>query len=182
MSNPPRHTTSTDDAVRVVFVCLGNICRSPTAEGVLRQLVNDAGLEDRVVVDSAGTSAYHAGDGPDPRSTAAAARHGVRLTGQSRQFVVQDFDRFDHLVAMDAANFGNLQRVARDAHDLERISLLRQWSPGRLGPDPAVRSDVPDPYYEADDGFETVFHICAAGCRGILHTIQHTIQQQLTSP
>lgn len=172
MSNRSTPSSQDHDPTRVVFVCLGNICRSPTAEGVLRNLVDTAELGDHIFIDSAGTSAYHAGDPPDRRSTAAAARHGVQLRGQSRQFVVSDFDRFDHIIAMDSANMRNIRRLARSEMDMARVSLLRQWSEGTVGPDSSINADVPDPYYDADDGFETVFQICAAGCRGILHSIR----------
>ena len=148
----------------------------------MRHLVADADIGHFVVIDSAGTSAYHAGDPPDRRSTAAAALHGVRLGGQSRQFVVEDFDRFDHIIAMDTQNLRNLRSLARGPDDLARLSLLRQWRPEHDGPDKHVTADVPDPYYDADDGFETVFRICNVACTAILATLQrhqHSVSPEL---
>ncbi len=156
--------------LRICFVCLGNICRSPTAEGVMLQLVADANLGDQIRVDSAGTSAYHAGERADPRSRAAARRHGIDLTSRSRQFVVSDFDRFDHVVAMDAANMGALRRLARNDADRERLSFLRSWD----ATTPGSTLDVPDPYYGAGDGFEHVFQICRRGCEGLLDALVAT--------
>lgn len=153
----------------VCFVCLGNICRSPTAEGILRHLAEKSGR--KLEIDSAGTSAYHQGDAPDRRSVAAARAQGIELTGQSRQFVVADFDRFDHIVAMDGSNLRNLRKLARSPADLARLSLLRQWRVGHDGPDDSVSKGVPDPYYEGNDGFHTVFAICMAGCEGLLESL-----------
>lgn len=149
--------------LRVCFVCLGNICRSPTAEGVTRRLLDEAGLSDQIEVDSAGTSAYHVGEPPDRRSTAAAARRGVRLSGASRQVVPQDFERFDYLVAMDRQNVAALRRSARNDAERARIHLLRDFDP-----DSPPQSEVPDPYYGGPNGFDTVLDICEAGCRGLL--------------
>ncbi len=174
-----RHPHGQERGVRLCFVCLGNICRSPTAEAIMRHLVANADVGPFVVIDSAGTSAYHAGDPPDRRSTAAAARHGVRLDGQSRQFTVEDFERFDHIIAMDGQNLRNLRRLARGPADLARLSLLRQWRPEHDGPDMCVTADVPDPYYDVDDGFETVFRICTVACSAILATL---LRQSSVSP
>ncbi len=148
--------------VRVCFVCLGNICRSPTAEGIFRQIVAEAGADAWIDIDSAGTSAYHAGDPPDRRSAAAAAAQGVQLSGRSRQVTPADFDAFDYVVAMDSANLGNLRRIAPTPAHGTKLSLLRDWDPASRG------QDVPDPYYGGSDGFNEVFRICDAGCRGLL--------------
>src|SRR5690606_33971997 len=108
-----RYRYAVDELMRICFVCLGNICRSPTAEGVMRALVEQAGLGRRVVVDSAGTGAWHVGELPDPRSRAAAKKRGYELVHRARKFTAQDFDRFDLVVAMDRDNYSNLQRLAR---------------------------------------------------------------------
>ena len=157
--------------VAVCFVCLGNICRSPTAEGVMIQLVSDAGLRDLIRIDSAGTGAYHVGERADARSRAAAEARGVVLESRARLFVQEDFERFDYIVAMDRKNLTHMQRMASaDAHR-GKLSLLRAYdaSSGSL--------DVPDPYYE--DNFDEVFDICAAGCRGLLQhiTARHRLAQ-----
>lgn len=151
----------------VCFVCLGNICRSPTAEGVFRHLLREAGLEDAVVVDSAGTAAYHAGESPDRRSTATARERGIVLEGQARRFEEGDFERFDYVVAMDKSNEQNLHRLAPDDAAEEKIHLLRDFDPD--SPDGA---EVPDPYYGGADGFTAVLDICLAGCAGLLAHIR----------
>ena len=151
--------------IRVCFVCLGNICRSPTAEGVFRSLVAQAGLSDRIVVDSAGTGAHHEGEPPDPRSTAAAAEHGVTLTGRARLFSADDFERFDYVVAMDRDNYEALRRLTT-ASDPAPVMLLDF--------DPASENgiDVPDPYYAGRSGFANVFDLCRAGSVGLLATLR----------
>ncbi len=148
--------------VKVLFVCLGNICRSPTAEGVFRKLVAARGLEDAYTVDSAGTSAWHQGEPPDPRSREEALRHGVDISAQrSRPVVVEDFERFDYLVAMDGANLRELRKRCPEPYRA-RIHRLTVFAPG-LGV-----TDVPDPYYGGDRGFETVYTIIEAGALGLL--------------
>ena len=152
---------------RVCFVCLGNICRSPTAEGVFRHLLDEADLTDAVVVDSAGTAAYHAGEAPDRRSAAAARRRGIRLGGKARRFDVEDFDRFDYVVPMDAANERDLLALAPDDAARATVKLLRDYDPRS-----PAGSEVPDPYYGGEDGFEKVLDICVAGCRGLLAQVR----------
>ena len=151
----------------VCFVCLGNICRSPTAEGVFRHLLADAGLEEAVVVDSAGTSAFHVGERPDERSRTVAEWRGITVDGAARQFVAGDFTRFDWVVAMDRSNAANLQRLAPDAAAEARIHLLRSFDP-----DAGDALDVPDPYYGGSDGFQTVLAICERGCAGLLRAMR----------
>ncbi|MCA8924116.1 MAG: low molecular weight phosphotyrosine protein phosphatase [Planctomycetes bacterium] len=144
---------------RVLFVCLGNICRSPLGEGVLRHLARE--LELAVEADSAGTAAYHAGEAPDPRSSAVAAKHGVSLAGQrARQVRADDFERFDLILAMDAANLRDLRaRRPKDA----RAKLVRFRSY-----DPEGDGDVPDPYYGGPGGFDEVFAMVERTCRALL--------------
>lgn len=152
-----------DVVIRVCFVCLGNICRSPTAEGVMKHLIKEAKLEHRFEIDSAGTGAYHVGEPADARSAAAARRQGIELTSEARQFVADDFDRFEYIVAMDRKNHAHLQRLARRAADRDKIHLLRTFD------SLATIHDVPDPYFE--DNFDEVFEICRAGCAGLLEHI-----------
>lgn len=149
--------------VRVCFVCLGNICRSPTAEGVLRQLVREAGLEHAVVVDSAGTAAYHVGELPDPRTRAAARARGIELTHRAWQFGAEDFARFDWVLAADAANHAELARRAPDAAARAKLHHARDFEPGA-----APGSALPDPYYGGREGFEQVLDLCFAACAGLL--------------
>jgi len=148
---------------RVCFVCLGNICRSPTAEGVFVHLVSEGGHEDAFEIDSAGTAAYHAGERPDRRSAATAQARGMPLRGRSRQFRVEDFDRFDHVLAMDCSNRDDLRRLAPDDDARAKIRLLRDFDP-----ESPPESEVPDPYYGGADGFDRVFDICQAASRGLL--------------
>ncbi len=152
---------------RVCFVCLGNICRSPTAEGVFRYLVREAGLDGVVEIDSAGTAAHHVGEAPDPRSTAVAARRGVVLEGAARKFVAADFHRFDHVVVMDRKNRDDLRRLAPDAEARARITLLRDYDPAS-----PPESDVPDPYYGGSRGFEEVLDLCERACRALLASLR----------
>ncbi len=153
---------------RVLFVCMGNICRSPTAEGVMRDLVEQAGLGDRIGLDSAGTGAWHAGEPPDPRSVAAAARRGVRLDGQARKVRRSDFEQFDLLLALDDENARDLRRAAPDADAAAKVRLLREFDPDAGGDD----LDVPDPYYGGADGFGHVLDLVEAACRGLLDELR----------
>ena len=154
---------------RILFVCMGNICRSPTAEGVLRALVRDAGLEDEFEIDSAGTGSWHAGDPPDRRATSAARGRGVTLDGAARQVRPRDFEHFDLLLAMDRENLRELRTFSHDGDADGRARLLREFDPASAGsPD----LDVPDPYYGGPDGFETVLDQVEAACRGLLEHLR----------
>ena len=144
--------------MRILFVCMGNICRSPTAEGVMRRLIADAGLD--VEVDSAGTGGWHAGEPPDERATLAAQRRGVTLEGAARQVRPSDFRRFDMLIAMDRSNLGELLALAPDEEAAAKVRLLV--------PD----ADVPDPYYGGDRGFENVLDMVEAACRQLLEELR----------
>jgi protein-tyrosine phosphatase len=148
--------------IRICFVCLGNICRSPTAEGVMRHLVREAELEHAIEVDSAGTAAYHAGEPPDRRSQAAARRRGIALGGRARRFEKRDFSRFDYVIAMDGDNLADLLDLAPDGHD-EKVRLLRSFDPTS-----PADAGVPDPYYGGERGFDDVVEIVLAGCQGLL--------------
>ncbi len=153
--------------VRLCFVCLGNICRSPTAEAVMFDLVKKAGLHEQIEVDSAGTAGYHAGERPDARAAAAARRRGIELRGRARQFKVEDYDRFDYVLAMDRSNFEDLADLARSDAAREKLHLLRAFDPKAM-----AGAGVPDPYYGGDDGFEQVLDICAAACAGLLARVK----------
>jgi protein-tyrosine phosphatase len=150
--------------ITIVFVCLGNICRSPTAEGVMRRLVLDEGLEDQIEIDSAGTGGWHVGAAPDARATETAARRGTTLTGAARRFDPRDFGRFDLVLAMDRENQRDLLAIAPDAEARAKVRLFREFDPDSAGGD----LDVPDPYYGGDDGFEHVLDLVEAAARGLL--------------
>jgi protein-tyrosine phosphatase len=151
--------------VRLLFVCLGNICRSPTAAAVMRSVVARKGLQDEITIDSAGTGGWHVGAPPDERSAAAAALRGVQLTGAARQVSPADFADHDLLLAADGANVRALLAVAPDAEAAEKVRLLREFDPAAVA---AGDLDVPDPYYGGEDGFEHVLDVVEAACEGLV--------------
>ena len=155
------------NATRVLFVCLGNICRSPAAEGVFLQLLAEEGLEDRFVVDSAGTGGWHVGKPADARMRVAAGRRGIHLPSRARQLAAADLHSFDHILTMDASNLADVQ------------SLEREVGGGRARIEPLVRycrshraSEVPDPYYGGAEGFEHVLDLLDDACRGLLERLR----------
>ena len=154
------------DHVSVVFVCLGNICRSPLAEGVFRHLVQQRGLAQRFEIDSAGTSAYHEGDPPDERSAAVARRRGIELNGRSRPLSRADLERFDYVIVMDEENQRAVARLAAGRHGRAVVRRLREFDPDSLDD-----FDVPDPYYGGATGFERVHDMVERACAGLLTTI-----------
>jgi len=152
--------------VQVLFVCLGNICRSPMAEGVFRHLVAEAGLVDAVSADSAGTGPWHVGKPPDKRGRATAARHGIDIGGQrARQIAADDFAVFDYVLAMDSDNLETLLRAAPLEYQ-DRVTLFLSF-----GAADEAR-DVPDPYYGGPEGFDDVFEMVQDAARGLLQHIQ----------
>lgn len=152
--------------VSVCFVCLGNICRSPTAEGVFRSLVVKAGLDSVIRIDSAGTAGYHAGEPPDRRACHAAARRGIQVHGRARQFLASDFDEFDYVLVMDGSNLADLRQLYSSGARAQ-LSLLRAFDAS--APEHAA---VPDPYYGGDDGFDEVLDQCLRACQGLLEHIK----------
>src|SRR4051794_1201268 len=151
------------------MVCMGNICRSPTAEAVMRGLVREAGLEDEIEIESAGIGDWHAGHTPDRRATEAARQRGVVLEGTARQVRPSDFADFDLLLAMDRDNHRELRALAPDAEAAEKVKMLRAYDPRSAG---APDLDVPDPYYGGAQGFETVLDQVEAACRGLLDALR----------
>ena len=150
-------------ATSICFVCLGNICRSPTAAAVMTHLVANAGLTDRIVIESAGTGGWHAGDGPDPRAAAEARRRGVPMNHAAQKFTARDFARFDVILAMDRENVSELLAIAPDPADAGKVRLLRSYDPTA-----SPNAEVPDPYYGGPDGFADVFDMVERACRGLL--------------
>ncbi len=151
---------------RVVFVCMGNICRSPTAEGVFRHLVHQANLDEHFQIDSAGTSWYHIGDPPDDRSVATALRRGVTVEGRARAFTQADLTAFDYIIVMDRDNRDGVLALA-DGESAKRVKLLRE-----LDADANDELEVPDPYYGGSQGFDNVFDIIERSCRALLEHIR----------
>ncbi len=147
----------------VCFVCLGNICRSPTAEGVFLSLVEEEGLTGKILVDSAGTSGWHVGEPADTRARATARERGVELPSRARQFMEDDFELFDYVLAMDCSNRDDLRELAPHEEAFEKVHLFRDFELGTPG-----AADVPDPYYGGPRGFDEVFDLCEASARGLL--------------
>ncbi|WP_345249156.1 low molecular weight protein-tyrosine-phosphatase [Nibrella saemangeumensis] len=148
--------------ISVLFVCLGNICRSPVAEGIFRMLVEEYGFGNQITCDSAGTSSYHIGDLPDRRTRENALEHGLKLTHRARRMTGEDLAQFDYLVAMDEANFGAIQNLSHRSLGLysdENTFLLREFDP-EVNDEP----NVPDPYYEDAEVFEQVYQIVHRCC------------------
>jgi protein-tyrosine phosphatase len=166
-------TASSLRMVRLLFVCMGNICRSPTAEGVMRALLREQGLEHAVEVDSAGTGDWHAGSPPDARATAAASARGITLAGSARQITAADFADYDLILAADRRNLRDLQAAlgtgGNGVSARAKLHLLREFDPASAG---APDLDVPDPYYGGDAGFEHVLDLVEAACRGLLDTLR----------
>ena len=152
------------ETVSVLFVCMGNICRSPTAEGVFRHFVNEAGLAEKIDVDSAGTHAFHVGEPPDRRASAAAERRGVSLADiKARRVADSDFERFDYIIAMDEDNQARLIDQAPDEYR-GKVQLFLSYAS-------ASESEVPDPYYGGAAGFERVLDLVEEASRGLLETL-----------
>jgi protein-tyrosine phosphatase len=159
-----------------VFVCLGNICRSPMAEYEMRRLLVEAGLADRVTVASAGTGDYHVGEGADPRTVATLDDAGLDAVGhRAAQFTRSDFADADLVVALDANNAANLRRIAPDADAAEKVVLLRSFEGGTRDSGRADDLDVPDPYFDGADGFPLVLEMVQRACRGLLDELRRTV-------
>jgi protein-tyrosine phosphatase len=154
--------------VRLLFVCMGNICRSPTAEAIMRGLLREQGLEGAVEVDSAGVGDWHAGEPPDARATEAARARGITLAGAARMIAPRDFEDYDLILAADRSNLRDLRAVA-PPEARARMHLLREFDPEAKG---APDLDVPDPYYGGPDGFERVLDLVDAACRGLLDELR----------
>ena len=158
-------TNKQDATVSVLFVCMGNICRSPTAEGVFRHVVEEAGLEKKFFIDSAGTHAYHVGESADRRARAAAERRGISLDGlAARRVDSKDFEQFDYVLAMDRLNQVTLVDRA-DADHHEKIRLFLDFGSSK-------EDEVPDPYYGGSAGFERVLDLVEEASRGLLETLR----------
>jgi protein-tyrosine phosphatase len=153
-------------SISVLFVCMGNICRSPTAHGIFRRLVEQEGLEDHILIDSAGTHAYHIGKPPDERAQATALKRGFDLSDlRARQAAAADFEEYDYVLAMDRENHEILASLCPAGYE-ERLSLFLDYAPD-LGIE-----EVPDPYWGGEQGFEQVFDMLEAASLGLLEEIR----------
>ncbi|MEX0648469.1 MAG: low molecular weight protein-tyrosine-phosphatase [Balneolaceae bacterium] len=160
-----------DNPFKICFVCLGNICRSPTAEGIFQHLVNERGLQSWFYVESAGTSAYHIGELANSKSRQVAGRHGIELLSRARRFEPEDIEEFDLILAMDHENLENIKSFDRNGQYHHKVSLMREYDP--LPEDKAV----PDPYYGGMDGFQNVFEVLKRSCEALLDELEKNIKK-----
>jgi len=167
----PKRTIDRDNPYKIVFVCLGNICRSPTAEGVMQHLANERGLAEFLEIDSAGTSAYHVGEPANSKSRQVAASHGVQLLSKARQFEPFDLGYFDLVLAMDRENYDNVRQMDANGRFDNKIAMLRDFDPQ------PGDGEVPDPYYGGLQGFENVFQVVRRSCAPLLDHIAAMIPE-----
>jgi protein-tyrosine phosphatase len=151
---------------QLLFVCLGNICRSPAAENIMNHLLAQAGLNEYVVCDSAGTSSYHIGSPPDRRMTAAAGQRGIPMQGCARQFVYEDFEAFDLILAMDRDNYMGICALDRAGRYRHKVHLMCDFCTQH------TLKEVPDPYYGGAEGFNLVIDLLQDACKGLLQHLQ----------
>jgi protein-tyrosine phosphatase len=152
-------------AYKLLFVCLGNICRSPSAENIMNHLIKEAGLDSKIVCDSAGTSSYHIGSPPDRRMNVAAAKRRIELKGQARQFQVADFEDFDLILAMDKQNYSDILVLDRQQQYRDKVHLICDFT------SQYKVKEVPDPYYGGKEGFDHVIDLLLDACAGLLNYV-----------
>lgn len=158
--------TTKKDKMKLLFVCLGNICRSPAAEGIMKRLVGQAGLDHRFEIDSAAIGPWHVGELPDRRMRRHGAAHGYDFSSRARQISPADFGRFDRIIVMDEDNYRAVSRMASHAEERAKIYLMTEW----MTHHPSYKV-VPDPYYGGDEGFELVIELLEDACQGLLHEL-----------
>ena len=156
---------------RILFVCMGNICRSPAGEATLRKMVNEEGLQDQIEIDSAGTIGFHTDSPPDPRMHRAAANRNSHTGGKARQVFIEDLDTFDRVLAMDNANLSDLQNLAQSASQEDKIRAFCEYCVNYKD-----HKEVPDPYYGGNQGFELVLDLLEDGCRQLLEEAKVAIR------
>ncbi len=157
--------------IRIMFVCLGNICRSPAAEGIMKSLVEKEGLDGKIVLDSAGTGSWHVGDLPDKRMRMHGAKRNYNFCTRAQQFITEDFDKYDLIVVMDDSNYTNVKSLAVTQEHVNKIHRMREF----LKKYPY--DHIPDPYYTGDSGFELVLDLLEDGCQGLLEYIKKEYSQ-----
>lgn len=169
MKLEPEQPITKENPYKLCFVCLGNICRSPTAEGVFQHLVNERGVELYFEIDSAGTSAYHIGEPANSKSQRAANQHGVQLHSKARRFAAFDLGYFDLILAMDRENLANIRALDTGKTNDDKIMLLREFDPE------PENKEVPDPYYGGRQGFENVYNVVERSCKNLLAELEKHI-------
>lgn len=157
---------------KLLFVCLGNICRSPSAENIMNHLIKEANLLDRIVCDSAGTSGYHIGASPDRRMNAAANKKGLTLQGKSRKLTPTDLQQFDLILAMDQENYQDILYLDREGKYEDKVRLMCDFATQKSD------SEVPDPYYGGQDGFDYVIDLLFDACSGLLDYVSNSAEYQ----
>lgn len=155
---------------KLLFVCLGNICRSPAGENIMNHLIKQANLSDHIICDSAGTSSYHIGSPPDSRMTSAAISRGITMRGQARQFTVSDFEEFDLILAMDQENYFNILALDRGGQYRDKVKMMCDYATHHS------LKEVPDPYYGGKDGFNLVLDLLLDACEGLLNEVKTKIK------
>lgn len=170
MSDTYLRPFDSENPYKLVFVCLGNICRSPTAEGLFIHKVKEEGLENYFYIDSAGTAAYHVGESANTKSQATANKHGIHLPSKARKFEYADLEEFDLILAMDSENLKNIKGLDRKNRFDHKIKMMREFDP-----QPENR-EVPDPYYGGLDGFENVFQVLKRSTQALLDELKPNIK------
>lgn len=170
-NQPWLRSITRDNPYSICFVCLGNICRSPTAEGVLQHQVNQEGLSAYFFIDSAGTGSWHEGEPANSKSRDVARRHGVELHSRARRFTASDLSRFDLIMTMDRSNFDNVLSLDSDGQHRYKVLMLREFD------DEPASEEVPDPYYGGAQGFELVYDVVERSCRNLLEHLRPFIHQ-----
>lgn len=156
---------------KVLFVCLGNICRSPLAEAIFKHKVKARGLDQFIEGDSCGTSNYHIGDSPDPRTITNAGKNGIAIDHCGRQLIVDDLDNFDFILAMDKSNYQNILKLSNGSEFQHKIKLMREF-------DPKGGEDVPDPYYGGEKNFQEVYEILDRSIEEFLNQVVNDLQKK----
>lgn len=170
MSEDYKRPISQDNPYKLVFVCLGNICRSPTAEGIFIHKVKKAGLENYFYIDSAGTAAYHVGESANSKSQATANEHEIQLPSQARKFEYADLEEFDLILSMDSSNLKNIKQLDRKNKFQHKIKMMREFDPQ------PENGEVPDPYYGGLQGFENVFQVLNRSSEVLLNELKPFIK------
>lgn len=152
---------------KILFVCLGNICRSPAAEGIMKEIIRKKRLTNRIEVDSAGTAGYHIGELPDPRMRSHGAQRGYKFNTLSRKFCANDFDDFDLILAMDDSNFNNIMYMSSDLESQKKVHRMVEFS------QKYNKDHIPDPYYSGADGFELVLDLLEDACEGLMKYLEN---------